>query len=267
MAEHRITLVVEGLESDDGHVRLEAFVEQLIRIQAALAKLDKSMSGGKRNSHFVITGLSHSSPATAEIEARVNQRSRDIRQQLIGQFSNVMDAVERNDFSVNIDYSILEDLKALAAPVGSTIKSSELRLNGSVFHLTDRLSKRIDAHLADQDECPSTVEGMLEKINVHDDTNAFTIYPDVGPTRISCHFPQDLQELAMSAIKRRVAVTGVAKYRKYSPFPHHMDVTAVEIYAPESQLPTFGDLRGIAPDATGEMSSEQFVRGLRDGWH
>jgi hypothetical protein len=35
---------------------------------------------------------------------------------------------------------------------------------------------------------------------------------------------------------------------------------------PESQLPEWDDLRGRAPDATGGLSSEAFVRELRDGW-
>lgn len=31
-------------------------------------------------------------------------------------------------------------------------------------------------------------------------------------------------------------------------------------------LPDWDDLRGLAPDATGTLSSEDFVRELRDGW-
>ena len=38
------------------------------------------------------------------------------------------------------------------------------------------------------------------------------------------------------------------------------------IEEPSDDLPTWDDIRGRAPDATGEMSSEDFVRGMRDGW-
>jgi hypothetical protein len=31
-------------------------------------------------------------------------------------------------------------------------------------------------------------------------------------------------------------------------------------------LPEFDDLKGVAPDATGGLSSETFIRELRDGW-
>lgn len=36
--------------------------------------------------------------------------------------------------------------------------------------------------------------------------------------------------------------------------------------AVEDDLPTWDDIRGRAPDATGGLSSEDFVRGLRDAW-
>ena len=35
---------------------------------------------------------------------------------------------------------------------------------------------------------------------------------------------------------------------------------------PAEELPTLSDLYGIAPGATGGMSSERFVRELRDAW-
>jgi hypothetical protein len=37
-------------------------------------------------------------------------------------------------------------------------------------------------------------------------------------------------------------------------------------FPPESDLPDWDDLRGRAPDATGDLSGEAFVRELRDGW-
>ena len=34
----------------------------------------------------------------------------------------------------------------------------------------------------------------------------------------------------------------------------------------ETESPTWEDLRGSAPEATGNLSSEKFVRKLRDEW-
>ena len=40
--------------------------------------------------------------------------------------------------------------------------------------------------------------------------------------------------------------------------------TFIEIYPPEDELPTIFDLRGIAPNATGDRKSEDFIRDLRN---
>ena len=40
----------------------------------------------------------------------------------------------------------------------------------------------------------------------------------------------------------------------------------IEAYLPESEWPGWEDLRGRAPGATGDLSSEAFVRRLRDEW-
>lgn len=267
MTEHKIMLVVEGMDRDEGHVRFEVFVEQLQKLQSALAKADKIISGGKRSSHFAIVGLSHSSPATVVLEARPNPECKDVRGEIFGKISGLIGAVERDEIPRDVDYSLLEDIRALAAPIGNTLKFASLRIDSGAHDLTKTIANRIDAHLAEQEECYTTVDGMLEKANVHAGANVFTIYPNVGPDKIICHLNQNLVEKAISALRHRVAVSGIARYRKYSPYPYQIGVEEIEIFGREDELPSFDDLKGIAPDATGETSSEEFIRNIRDGWH
>lgn len=269
MVSNRITLVVEGLEQDGGDVRLEVFVEELQKLLAALARSDKSTSGGKRNSYFAVVGLSHSSPATVELEARVNRdrNAVDRRAQTFDHFTTLIESIERNDVPPTVDYPLLEDIRALTATVGPKLRSAHLRINGHAFDLTQQLTKRIDQHLEAHEHCVTTIEGVLEKINVHGDANAFTIYPEVGPARVSCHFRPELADKAISAIRSRVAVTGVAAYRRYSPYPHHIEVEDIEIFLPTEQLATWDDLHGIAPSIIPRgLGAEDVVRDLRNAW-
>jgi hypothetical protein len=267
MTSYRIKLVVEGLDRDDGHVRLEVFVRELQKLQSALGRADARVSDGNRCSYFAVVGLSHNSPATVELEARVAPNSgRDCRASALKLFSDAIDAVERGEFHAESDYDLINDIKELSAPVGETLKTVQLTLEDRAHVLTDRLAVTISAFQADQEECTTTVEGILEKVNVHDDANTFTIYPDVGPVRITCKLPQELAEKGISAIRRRVAVTGVAKFRKFAPFPHEIVADDIHIYDVETDLPEFSSLFGIAPHATGDLSSEDFVRQLRNDW-
>jgi hypothetical protein len=262
----RITLVIEGPEKDGGHIRLEVFASQLRLLSKTLARADEVVGQGTRNTHFAVVGLSHSSPATVELEQRVNRGKQDRRPQIVERVIREIESAERGEIHVDTDYKLLADLRGLIAPVGDAIKSSLLKLNGSSIELTADIAKKIDVQLAEHESCIATFEGMLERINVHDDANIFTIYPDVGPNSVTCHFPVDYVETAVSAVKKRVAVTGLARYRKLTPYPYQIDVSDIEIYDPEDTLPSFDDIRGLAPNATGEESAADFVARFRDGW-
>jgi hypothetical protein len=266
LAETRITLVIEGPELEGGHVRLDVFASQLRQLNKALARADEVVADGVRNSHFVVVGLSHSSPATVELEARVNKGKRDFRPQVIARLARDIESAEHGEIHDDTDYQLLSDLRGLLAPVGSTIHSSFLKLNDSSFDLTSGLAKKIEVQLEEHESCTGTFEGMLERINVHADANLFTIYPDVGPKSITCHFPVEQVETAVAAVKKRVSITGLVKYRKLTPFPYQINVSNIEIYDPEDTLPSFDDLCGIAPDATGEEFAADFVARFRDGW-
>ena len=137
-------------------------------------------------------------------------------------------------------------------------------LNADRFHNEDSAFAYVEARF--DDECSGSIEGMLEQINLHDGANIFHIYPDVGPRKVTCHFPARLIDDAVAAVGRRVEIFGTLKYRAGASFPHQVSVTDIEAYPPEDELPDWDDIRGRAPDATGDLSSEAFVRELRDGW-
>lgn len=267
MTSHRVKLIVDGLDQDEGDVRLEVFVKELQKLQSALARADESVADGERCSYFAIVGLSHSSPATIELEARVIKNRQDYRDSAIKILTDAIASVERGEFTPDADYELLADIRELAAPVGTSLRSAHLVVDGASHYLTENIATKINTFLADQEECFTTVEGMLERVNVHDDANVFTIFPYVGAKRVKCHLPQELADKGLSAIRRRVAVSGVAKYRKFAAFPHEIQADDLQIYNVEDDLPTFDDLRGMAPDATGTMSAEDFVREMRRGWN
>lgn len=77
-------------------------------------------------------------------------------------------------------------------------------------------------------------------------------------------FSPELVDLAIASVKRRVAVTGLMRYQTASAFPFHVEVSQIVTYGNPAQLPSFLSLRGIAPEATGDLASEDFVAGLRD---
>lgn len=262
----KITLVLEGLPEDDGQVRLTVFMSQLQHLNGTLSKLDRELNSGKPASSFRIAELSYNSPVRVVIAATPRPNHPHIAGQVLKTFGRIAEAIKSGSPLETIDADLLEDIQALARPVGKQLKAAAILFDDHQLDLNEAVSRRMVEALAIAEECSGIIEGNLEQINVHNQANKFYIYPTVGPKKVTCHFSNKLYEDAVAAVGKRVEVYGILRFRPGASFPHQIEVTDIEIFPPDSELPDWDDLRGRAPNATGGLSSEAFVRELRDGW-
>jgi len=228
--------------------------------------LDREANDGKAATYFRIAELSYSSPVRVVLEPQPLPKHSYAGQAIIAGLERVTEALENGADLSGVDADLLEDIRNLTRPVGKTVKYAALAFRDRTFDLTPKITSKVDAALAVDEECEGSIEGMLEQINLHHGANVFYIYPEIGPKKVSCHFPVRLYDEAVSAVGRKVEVFGTLHYRIGAAYPHQIAVSQVEAFPPESELPDWEDLRGRAPNATGELSSEAFVRELRDGW-
>lgn len=262
--DNRITLILEGAPEAEGRVRLNTFVGELQKLSAALGKLSRETVEGKAATVYNIVELSYNSPMRVVVAPAPGHEH--IASLVLQRFETVADAVTTGKTLDGYDADLLEDLRALAKPVGNQLQYATLLINDVQYEMNDAVTKRVDNALAVDEECVGFIEGLLEQINIHEGANTFHIYPDVGPRKVACHFPSALLDDAIYAVGRKVEVNGLMKYRQGAAFPHAIVVTSIESFPPDDELPTWEDLRGRAPDATGQLSSEAFVRELRNGW-
>jgi hypothetical protein len=262
----RITLVIEGLPEDDGQVRLGVFMSQLQNLSATITKLDREANDGKSATVFRIAELSYGSPIRVVLEPQPLPKQPYVGPAIMDSLERVTHALANDDDLSGVDADLLEDIRGLTRPVGRTVKSVALVFRGNVFDLTPTVTSNVERALAVDEACEGSIEGMLEQINLHDDANVFHIYPDVGPRKVTCRFPARLHDDAIAAVGRRVEIFGTLHFRVGASYPHQVAVTQIEAFPPDSELPDWDDLRGRAPDATGDLSSEAWVRELRDGW-
>lgn len=265
-SDDRVELVIEGLPEDDGRVRLNAFMSQLQSLSATLSLLDRESNEGRPGSVFQIAELSYSSPVRVVLQPKPLTAQPYTGAAVVARLKYLSDTIAKGESLTGFDADLLEDIRALARPVGTVVKSTTLIFGSNVFDLTPQIAIDLNRALAVADECEGSIDGMLEQINVHLGANTFHIYPEIGPRKITCHFPSRLFDDAVSAVGRRVEVAGTLKYRMAAAFPHEVAVSALDIFPPENELPDWEDLRGRAPDATGTLLSEAFVRELRDAW-
>ena len=267
MNRQKITLRLEGPDKNDNHLELSVFAE---KVRHFLDFLRSSMKDSDADGVvFHVVHLSHSSPVTIECEP--------IGKGLLP--SNAVDAIGNNlklveaENTRNLSNPVLSAMELLASLNPENVTRAEINAIGGddgdirVYKLDDRFREKLGNARRLEEMVISTIDGKLEQINIHNNANTFRIYPSLPiASSVSCKFPQELLEHVQSALGSFVSVSGECFYRPDAPFPYKIKVQEMRILPPSSELPSLSELRGIAPEATGGKSSEQFVRELRDSW-
>ena len=242
------------------------FLSQLQSLSAAIMQVDHDVSDGKTATVLRIVELSYRSPIRVVLEPQAIPNRPYVVPAILARLELVTDALANGDDLRGVDADLLGHIRGLTRPIGKTVKSAALVFRDRTLELTETVGTKVDHALAVDEECEGSIEGMLEQINLHGGANIFHIYPDIGPRKVTCKFPTKLHDDAISAVGRRVQISGTLHYRSGASFAHQVAVSQIEVFQPDSELPDWDDLRGRAPNATGALSSEAFVRELRDGW-
>ena len=267
MAKPKVTFTIEGPDSNNGHLELSVFAE---KIRHFLHLLDENVK--ERSAEgvaFHVVHLSHSSPATIECEPVAGDVQAAAAVHAIGR--SLMDVEEKN--SQNLSHAVLSSMEQIAKFSPTKVAWAEIGISESddeserIYKLDDRFKEQLSIARHQEDRIISTIDGRLEQINIHNNVNTFRIYTS-SPIfdSVNCRFPPNLLERVQRSLGAFVSVSGECFYRPDAPFPYKINVQEMEVLPPTKELPTLSDLYGIAPGATGDKSSEQFVRELRDEW-
>ncbi len=276
MAREKIALTLEGPDENNGHLELSVFAEKIRHFLDLLNRSVKEIS--RQRVVFRVVHLSHSSPVTIECEPVV--RDAEVARARGGEIATVaINVIGKNMMCVeeekthNLSHPVLSAMERLAKFQPTKIVRAEVRILGSdaedkhIYKLDNRFKEQLSNARRMEERVVSTIDGKLERINIHNNTNTFRIYPSLPAfSSVNCEFPPNLRERVQNSLGFFVSVSGECLYRPEAPFPYKMNVQAMEVLPPPEELPTLSDLYGIAPGATGSKSSEQFVRELRDRW-
>jgi hypothetical protein len=173
----------------------------------------------------------------------------------------------RKDVPDGFDGNALRAYIDLGAMLGKNISAMELTANGDSVTVSETMSRNAEAILDRKEYAFGTLSGRLEKINLHNNQNVFSIYPIVGPSRgVKCSFGRGLTHKAAEALTHFVDVQGRLIYNAIDALPEEIQVQEIYIREEPVPKPKLGDLQGMAPGATGDSQSEDFIGELRDGW-
>jgi hypothetical protein len=147
-------------------------------------------------------------------------------------------------------------------PLGASVSRITVTDDGHPFDATSALEQQLDKVAARGFAATGSVSGHVDALSVHNEW-VFSIYPDIYPGRVACHFRSEHLDAVREAVRRHVTVTGRLFYHWGAPFPHRVDVERVEIHPPVEQLPTLRSLLGAVPNLTGGLESVEYLRRKR----
>jgi len=265
-----ITLTVEGVDSEHGHVRADEFLDQLTHLLTALNGIDRvEGKTGSPKLYYRIVDAKHTSPFTLTLEPVIKKgqkTERDYVHRCHSRFFKELSAIRRMEpISPDIESGLLEHLRDLAIGVGRDFKSATISNGHEMVELDAVFEKNLNRLIAEEDVSYGRIEGTLDAVNIHGETRRFWIYPKVGPQRVRCDFLPGTSDQLRSALGHFVRVVGLKFFRPPGPFPFRIKVKEFNVISDE-KIVSIGELRGIAPAATGEMGAVEFVRKIRNEW-
>lgn len=264
-----ITFHIEGIDKDDGNVRLNVFVDQLTVFRKLLNAADAIVSKKRQpTSYYKITNLSHNSPAALTLSGEPldeenNHTEKTFKYVIDGLRQIRTQKVAPDDASENFINSANDLLNGL------NNKYSRMWLDisdGSKVNLDTDLAKAIKGLMSGYTTSFGTIKGEIETFSGHTEPYHFNLYHPLGGQAVKCIFKKNLKELAGKAVNKSVTVTGMLRYRPEKYFPYECQVKEIHIHPLDSELPTLGSLGGIASNATGETDTLEFIKKVRDEW-
>lgn len=264
MVSNKIKIELRGNKTDKELIRFSDFVAALSGINHILSGLDHDITNTNIPSlYFRVTNLRCLSPAIIEAEAVPIDPAIDHSVEIVNKFLIGLDSIKQGKAPAELDSGVLRLYKNIGGVFSKNITEMVFSSEDTQINLNEDIEAKIEEILGEDEIIEGSVSGILEYINIHAGANRFIIYPIAGPKRIDCHFPHSLLKSAITGLDHRVNVRGRLKYKRRDSFPYAIDIDDIEIYPDESELTNLLDLRGIAPNATGDLSSEEFISSIR----
>jgi hypothetical protein len=268
----QIALKLEGPESEKGLIRLDDFLRELGALQDALMSVDREINNGKSSVYYRVVGLRQNSPSEVIIEPVLKENLRKVSAlpryahlpaKVHHAFFDTMKSIsESKTEELGVSETVIDAIAELIDGLGSEYVSGQVANQQNVVQLDDKFREKIEKLLKPQFQSYGSVEGKLLAVNLTKG-NRFYIYPDAGPTSVSCQFPSQLADQAQSYLRKYVRVYGTKFYRANTGLPFRIaDVDRVELLEPMSQIPRFEPTKHEVDGP----SADEVIRADREAW-
>ncbi len=251
-------------------VPFDAFAEMVGHFASILAELDAATTG-QPTMRWVIRNLEVGS-AQVGLEAAPINPLYDRSAYVVSQFATGMTTVrDQGERPEGISDTAWSDYRAIVRVLHDGISRVSIDAEEQSVVLTSAVQ------LSDEDEAlttapveigtqtaMSTVEGPLEDVFGHDKKQpSFAIWDTLYGHRVRCDFPASMWDDVKAGVQERVRVHGLVTFDRLGR-PERVQVRSIQVLRHDRQRPRAAALLGLAPNLTGGVPSEVWVRRIRD---
>jgi hypothetical protein len=233
-----------------------------------LRDLDAGISGEAKGSlDWVVSGLGTGS-LVVELESRTRVDDRNVGPEVTTSFVNGLSQLEDEgrtpEYLSDAGMVRAQRLVKLVGKGGISGLSVADPLREREIAITAKAAAHVDDLLLARRHAIGSVEGKLEMVSVHGRPR-FIVYSSLTHKAVTCQFDRErLLGAVKDALGKRVNVAGKV-YSNGRGEPLRVLVERIRVLKDASELPTIAEIRGIDPDFTGGLSTEDYVRSLRSG--
>jgi hypothetical protein len=262
----RITIQLIGSASDKQDVRLGDFIAQLEGVKKALRETERLFSGKEELSlDYKIVDLRHSSPSVVVLEpVPLPGAPQGFGNEVAEGFSKELGLIKRRGKLLGEpELSRLQAYQDMGYRKDGLLSEVKISVGKRTVAIDQAFQGKLEKILGPDEWVQGSISGFLEMVNLHN-TNRFTVYPTIGPKKVTGNFSPAIRSAVKNAIGNFVTVHGKLAYKTWSPFPHKLFAQEVSAHPSDSELPSVFDMRGAMPDITGGLTSIDFIDRIRD---
>ena len=256
------------IQGELGNITLAGFMRQLDDHLRMLRDYDLAISREKKASvEWLITNVSTGS-LVVETEPRSLLADRNFGPEVAKVYVNGWARIEHEGMSpAYLTEPGMKAARRIVRRIGKDgIEGIVVAGPEQSVTISPKASAHMDQLISVKYRSLGSAEGTLETISIHGGSR-FTIYHSRTKKAIRCDIPateSTLLDHAKEALGRRVYASGRLE-RNARGEPIRIKAERIRILRERQELPTIAELGGKYPDFTGGLTSEEYVRRMRDG--
>jgi len=255
----------------DGRIDVGVFVDVVRTTLKALQSMDRDLTGGRQPAlKWRIVNVKMESPLELTVQADAPPGRPAHLADVSAEFLRTAECIDRDDpLPPHVSRATTRAIEEIGRAMmrNGTSRLAFAGADGRPVVPSPGMAAKARRVLHSRPKfytAETELRGRLGQVTVYAGKSEFQLFDPVTAKGTPCHFGREHAEAVGALITHRIKVVGTAKYNRNDELLS-IQVREYEPLKEDNELPTIDDLHSIGINITGDQSSDEFIRGLRDG--